>query len=125
MYTSWAFIETPLDIPETTHIDIQDDIKLMITDTMQKFLPQVKDFKFDRFWTQSLDKNRVKAVFEFSFENAAEVYNPARYGIKGHAFLNFDEENEVWNVEGPFFQNDRIQFKDGMIIRPGSEDGDE
>ena len=124
MYVSWSFIKAPLDIPETTHIDIQDDIKLHITDTMQKLLPDVKDFKFDRFWTQNLDKNKVKAVFEFSFENAAELVNPARYGIKGHAILNFDEEKEAWNVEGPYFANDQIQFKDGMIIRPGAADGE-
>lgn len=124
MYISWAFIKAPLAISESTHIDIQDDIKLMIADTVQKSLPQVKDFIFNRFWTQSLDQNKVKAVFEFSFENAAESFDPARYGIKGYAILNFDEDNQVWNMEGPYFQNNEIQFKDGMIIRPGDLDGE-
>ena len=124
MYVSWAYIKAPLLIPESTHIDIQDDIKLMITDTMQKYLPGVKDFNFDRFWTENLEKDKVRADFEFSFENSEEQQNPARYGVKGYAILNFDQEKEVWNMEGPYFSNDKIQFKDGLIIRPGDEDGE-
>lgn len=124
MSVTWAYVKAPLTIPETTHIDIQDDIKNMISQTISKALPQVAGFRFDRFWTQSLAKNKLKAVFSFSFENAAETEARARYGIEGSAILNYDEVNSVWNVEGPYFSNNEVTFKDGILIRPGTEDGE-
>jgi hypothetical protein len=124
MGLTWSYIESTAAVPESTHIDIQDDIKLMISDTLVKSLPQVRDVRFDRFWTQNLGPNKVKATFLFSFENGAETEDPARYGIEGHAVLNFDAQNGVWNVEGPHFVNNAITFKDGIIIRPGADDGE-
>jgi hypothetical protein len=121
MGVSWAAMHSPSAVPETTHIDIQDDIKSMIRDTVAKAIPQVKDLKFDRFWTQSVTKDQVKAVFSFSFENAAEATDRARYGISGHALLTYDAATGRWNLKGPYFENNEITFKDGMIIRPGQD----
>ena len=58
-----------------------------------------------------------------SFENAAEVESPARYGISGHAILTYNDEKEAWDMEGPYFKRDQIQFLDGLRITPGEEDG--
>ncbi len=124
MSWSWGFMKSPLEIPETTHIDIQDDIKMMIGETMQKYLPTVTGFRFDRFWTQNLSKDKVKAVFAFSFENSAETEEPARYGVEGYAILTYDNEKNIWNVDGPYFYNNEITFKEGMTIHPGSDDGE-
>lgn len=121
MYWSWGFTHSPLVIPETTHIDIQDDIKMMITETIYTHLPTVSAFRFDRFWTQNLEANKIKAVFTFSFENSAETEGAARYGVEGSAVLTYDENTSVWNVDGPIFNNNAITFKDGIIIKPDSD----
>lgn len=121
LYWSWSVIRSPLNIPETTHIDIQEDIKLMISETIYTYLPTVQAFRFDRFWTQNIDAKTIKAVFSFSFENSAESVGAARYGIEGYALLNYDNAKDVWNVEGPVFNNNAISFKDGLVITPGSD----
>lgn len=124
MSVSWKVIQSSEAVPETTHIDIQDDFKVMIIETLQKSLPNVKDIKFDRFWTQNLATNKIKAGFQFSFDNNVENDSPARYGIEGHATLTYDPEKSVWNVDGPHFLNNEITFKDGMVITPGPDDGE-
>ena len=124
MFASWGFTKSTENVPETTHIDIQDDIKTMITETIQKALPQVKNLKFDRFWTQNLGPKKLKATFLFSFENGAETTDPARYGIEGHAILDYDAEKDIWNVQGPYFVNNEVIFKDGLLIKPGQDDGE-
>ena len=120
LYWSWAIVQAPLAIPESTHVDIQDDIKMMIAETVQNNLPTVENFRFERFWTENLETNKVKAFFTFSFENSAEQEEAARYGIEGSAVLTYDEAKNVWNVEGPIFSNNAITFKNGLTIHPGA-----
>lgn len=121
MYISWSFAQRPSTISETTHILIQDDIKDMIQETVVQQLPDVQGFRFERFWTESLSANQVQAFFTFSFENAAESEDRARYGIEGNAVLTYNSETEMWDVEGPIFSANNIVFKDGIMIGPSSE----
>lgn len=124
MYWSWAFIKAPLEIPETTHINIQDDIRMMIEGTIFKQLPSATNFKFDRFWTKSISNNQIVATFSFSFENTAEKVDPARYGVEGDATLNYNAESRLWDVDNFRFINNEIIFKDGVIFRPSPGDGE-
>ena len=124
MYWSWSFVKSPVDIPEITHMNIQEDIKMMIEGTMLKTLPTVVDLRFDKFWTQTVTKDAIRANFVFSFENSAEVNDPARYGIEGYALLNYNPKSRLWDVEGPYFFNNQITFKNGVVFPQGPEDGE-
>lgn len=124
MYISWSFAQRTSTIEENTHILIQEDIRDMIQETVVQQLPTVEGFRFERFWTESLNKNQVQAFFTFSFENAAETDDRARYGIEGNAVLTYNPETEMWDVQGPIFSANNIVFKDGIMIGPSGE-GDE
>lgn len=123
MYVSWSFAQRTSAIEESTHILIQEDIKDMIQETVEQQLPTVAGFRFERFWTESLSKDQVQAFFTFSFENAAETDDRARYGIEGNAVLTYNTETQMWDVQGPIFSANNIVFKDGIMIRPS--DGNE
>jgi hypothetical protein len=124
MFWSWTAIKTPLSVPELTHINIQQDIKIMIEGTIYKQLPTATNFKFDRFWTRSEATNEIVANFLFSFENSAEKVSPARYGVEGSATLKFNPESRLWDVEGFRFVNNEIVFKDGVTFTPTPGDGE-
>ena len=121
MYCSWSFIQKPAVIAESTHANIQENIKDMVLETMKTHLPTVKDFRFERFWTERLDADKIAAFFTCSFENSAEEQgDTARYGVEGYATLTYDPVEEIWEVEGPVFNNNEIAFKDGITIKPGA-----
>lgn len=117
MYLSWSAANTPLRLAEGTHIDIQDDIKMMIVETMNEHLPGVQSFQFENFWTENLENGDVRAEFSFSFENANEP-DGARYGVSGYAALTPGKTKQVWNITKLVFNQDAIQFKDGLVITP-------
>ncbi len=115
MYWSWSAANTPLQLAEATHIDIQNDIKVMITQTIYENLPDVENFRFDQFWTENKENGNVRAEFKFSFDNE-EVDGEARYGITGYATLIAGDRANSWVIDKIVFNNDSIQFKDGMVI---------
>ena len=122
MYWSWSAANSPLRLSEGVHIDIQDDIKMMIVETMNEHLPGVENFNFENFWTENLENGDVRAEFNFSFENANET-DAARYGVSGFALLSPGETQQMWNITKLVFNQDAIQFKDGLVIHPTQDNG--
>lgn len=128
MWWSWSVIKAPALVPEDTHIGIQDDLKRVITEYIQENLPSAKDIRFDRFWTETLKESQVKASFAYSFEDG-ENADEARVGVEGHAILNRSKDDkseyDVWSLDELYVLNNRINFKEGVTIKPapaGSKD---
>lgn len=122
MWWTWSVIETPSALTEDTHVGIQEDLKRVITEYLQTNLTNVKDIQFEKFWTQTLEDNKVKASFSYSFEDAGEGDQPsdARIGIEGHAILNRqkaeDSEYDVWSLDELNVDSNKLTYKEGMII---------
>lgn len=135
MWWSWTATKTPNLIPEDTHVGIQEDLKRVITDYVKDNLPNVKEVKFNKFWTQTLQENRVKAVFSYTFEddgtgpavenqegNTAQEKKPAAtVGVAGYAILNHSKQDnteyDVWSLDELNVENNHIVFKDGSAIQ--------
>lgn len=120
MYLSWQVVETPAAVPESTHVLIQEDLKRLISEKIQEDLPSATEIQFDRFWTQTLKGDKVKASFVVSFD-LPDASNPARHGIQGQYVLNFNEQTNQWSGDGEF-EYTQITFKTGVTIEPTGAD---
>jgi hypothetical protein len=123
MWWTWSVIKAPSLLPEDTHIGIQEDLRRVITEYIKDNLPTAKDVRFEKFWTQTVKENQVKATFSYSFEDEAETGDKsARVGIEGNAILNRSKdqnsEYDVWSLDELTVLNNRITFKDGVTIHP-------
>ena len=129
MHWSWSLVHDPANVSENVHLGIQDDLKRVISDYIQENLPKSKNLRFERFWTENLKKNQVKASFIYSFEDNAESVGPARVEIEGYAILNrdenTDEEYDFWNFDELYILNNRIDFKEPLRVDPRGNEPDE
>ncbi len=128
MWWSWSATKNPNLIPEDTHVGIQEDLKRVITEYVKDNLPNVKEVKFNKFWTQTLEENRVKAVFSYTFDDdgtdqtgaTATSKSAATVGVAGYAILNHSKqensEYDVWSLDELNVENNHIIFKDGSAV---------
>lgn len=121
MSWSWAISHSPAPVAETTHVGIQNDLKRLISEYIKENAPEAQGLRFEQFWTQTLNKNQVKAVFSYSFQQGEEGDpRTARIGIEGYALLNRGDdpsgEYDVWSLDSLFVENNRIEFKEGTSI---------
>jgi hypothetical protein len=126
MWWSWSAIRTPSLLPEGTHVGIQEDLRRLISEYITENLEGAKDIRFEKFWTQTLKENQIKAVFAYSFlDNSGSLESGARVGVEGFAILNrSDKENsefDVWNLDELNVENNRVVFENGTTIQGSAQ----
>ncbi|MBK7845019.1 MAG: hypothetical protein IPJ71_15260 [Bdellovibrionales bacterium] len=117
---TWSFSHRPSNISESAHVGIQVDLKKIISDYITENLPTSRNLKFEKFWSEQLKKNVVKASFVYSFDDEDQESGNARVVIEGYAILNrdskVDETFDYWNLDELYILNNKIDFKDPMLI---------
>jgi hypothetical protein len=89
---SWTAVYSKKPVAESVHVGIQNDLKNIITEYVQKNLPSAKNLRFEKMWTETIKPNRVRANFVYSFEEPGENGEPAVVEINGAAILNKIDE---------------------------------
>lgn len=129
MQWSWAFIHDERSISQNVHMEIQRDLRNIISEYVQKSLPTSRDLRFERFWTESTGLNQVKASFIYSFIDENVRTGAARVEIEGFALLNRvvnEEMKETWSFDELRILNNQIDFNEPTYITPkGDLDADE
>lgn len=123
---SWYLTHREHAIPEAVHVGIQDELKQIIADFIQKNLPNSKNLVFKRFWTESLQKNKIKASFTYSFDDVNENSGPVNMEIEGYAILNKVSENPdstEWSFDELKVLNNGLEFREPLRISPKDNDG--
>ena len=124
LVSSWSLVHKKSDLSEGIHVGIQDDLKGIITDYIQKNLPQSKNVEFERMWTERIGQDKVKASFIYSFEEENEEVGPARVNIEGYAILNKQaaEPNRanVWSFDELYILNNNLVFQRELSITPST-----
>lgn len=123
MWWSWSAVKSPSRLSEATHMGIQADLRRVITEYIEQNVPHVQNIQFEKFWTETIKKNKVKATFSYTFEEAQGAEgNAARIGIDGHAILNQIKDEtgqfDLWSLDELYVFNNRIDFKEGVSINP-------
>jgi hypothetical protein len=127
MWWSWSVIKSPTILSEDTHIGIQDDLKRVITSYLEDNIPSIKNIHFEKFWTQTLKENKVRATFSYTFDEEVDSGDKsARIGVAGHAILNRQKEDgtefDVWSLDELYVDNNSVNFKEGITIHPNEGD---
>jgi hypothetical protein len=85
-------------------------------------LPNSRDLRFERFWTEAVKNNVIKATFIYSFEDESANVGAARVAIEGYALLNRKDDEadstQVWSMDELYILNNKIEFKEDMKISP-------
>lgn len=125
MFWTWRAMEAPAVIPDNIHLDVQTDLKRVITQSILEDVPSAENIRFERFWTETLKANKMKASFSYKYDDRSGE-DGANIGIDGYALLTKKEDNntefETWTVDELYFLNNRVTFKEGVTVRV-SENG--
>lgn len=123
LVSTWAMVHNPRPVAQSVHIGIQNDLKNIIAEYVAKNLPESKNLRFEKFYTETLNKNQVKAVFVYTFEDRTENGEPAVVGIEGSAILNKIEETAetvTWSFDQLVIQDNKVTFEDPIQITAGT-----
>lgn len=123
LVSTWAMVHNPRPVAQSVHIGIQNDLKNIIAEYVAKNLPESKNLRFEKFYTETLNKNQVKAVFVYTFEDRTENGEPAVVGIEGSAVLNKIEETAetvTWSFDQLVIQDNKVTFEDPIQITAGT-----
>jgi len=121
---SWFLAHRDAPIPESVHQGIQNDLKRVISEYVQKNLPNSKNLTFKKFWTEALQKNKVKASFVYSFDDANEKSGPINMEIEGYAILNKvneDPNSTEWSLDEIHVLNNGLEYKEALKITPNAD----
>ncbi len=125
MNWTWSLVHDARSISESVHLGIQDDMKKIIADYIAQNLPTSSGLQFERFWTENLKDNQVKATFVYSFEDANAEVGAARVQVEGYAILNklasSNTNYETWSFDELQILDNKVEFKDPMQITPGAD----
>ncbi len=116
---SWIAVHAKKPVSESVHIGIQNDLRNIITEYVQKNLPESRNLRFEKMWTETIKKDRVKAHFVYSFEDASQTGEPALVEIQGSALLNKIEETPemaTWSFDQLQILDNKVQFSEPIQI---------
>jgi hypothetical protein len=116
---TWYMAHSNRPISEAMHASIQTDLKRVITEYVQKNLPESKNLRFDKFWTETVKKDRVKASFVYTFEDTTQGGEPAEIEVDGTAILNKVEEtaeSSTWSFDELQISDNKVNFTEPIQI---------
>jgi hypothetical protein len=120
---TWMAAHAKKPVSESVHVGIQNDLKRIISEYVQKNLPESKNLRFEKFWTETVKKDQVKAYFLYSFVDTTEDGEPAEVEINGSAILNKIEEtaeNSTWSFDELQILDNKVSFNEPIQITAGS-----
>lgn len=119
---SWAVVHGPRPVAQSVHIGIQNDLKNIIAEYVQKNLPESKNLVFEKFYTETIRGDQVKASFVYSFDND-DNGEAAQVQIEGAAILNkVDEtaETVTWSFDELTISDNKVTFTEPIQITAGA-----
>lgn len=120
---SWMLVHAKRPVAESVHIGIQNDLRNIITEYVQKNLPESKNLRFEKLWTETVKKDKVRAHFVYSFEDKTESGEPAVVEITGSAMLNKIEETPemaTWSFDQLQILDNHVNFTEPVKITAGA-----
>lgn len=120
---TWNAIHTSQAVGFETHSSIQLKLAELIQNTLSVKKPTAKDLAITRLWTETLNDNKVRAVFAYKFVDISEDGEALEQVIEGEAILHREpSENpnvDNWTLQSVKTTNDLVVFTEGSTITPG------
>jgi hypothetical protein len=127
---TWSLVHSKRPVAESVHVGIQNDLRAIITEYVQKNVPESKNVVFEKMWTETVRPDQVRAKFVYSFEDVDSEGEPAKIAITGSAVLNKAEESPemiIWNLDELKILDNTVSFAEPIQITAGAgqmESGD-
>lgn len=121
LYWTWhLFHGNSASIPESVHIQLQEDLQRELAKIITKGNPEVSSVRIEKFWTRTLDSKRIRAFFEIGYtDTGAEVEVEVLKKGKTDLILSREEEStQYWNAESLSIDGQLIKFEEGITLSP-------
>lgn len=119
---SWSVIHSASAIGIETHSGIQDRLATLIQQTVQQKKPAAQDIQVVRLWTETLDENKVRAVFAYRFTEMFDGGEKSEQTVEGEAILHREpsEDSRIdrWVLQNVRTTNDIVTFDQGAVVTP-------
>jgi hypothetical protein len=119
---SWAAINRPFEISPATHEQLQVELSKIIEGVISQSNPTVSDIKMEKVWTETVNYNRVKASFGYSYKEKIGEDTLSQYR-QGIAFLTRQPPppdhagvDSAWSLDQVKVLNTRLDFENGTTI---------
>lgn len=124
---SWRVINRPFDISADTHAQIQGELAQIIENVVRESSPTLSNFRIVRLWTETVNYNRVKAQFIYSYVDQMEGDRVSQTR-EGRAILNRQTPtpgqravDSQWSLDEVQVLNSKLEFESGSSMsREGS-----
>ncbi len=121
---TWQMSRGHSPMSQSVHVGIQSDLKKIIAEYVQKNLPESGNLRFDKFWTEAVKKDKIKASFVYSFDDSTRTAGTARVEISGSAILNKVDENSetvTYSLDELQILDNKVRFEEPIQITAGAE----
>lgn len=120
---TWSLAHSKKMVAESVHVGIQNDLRNIITEYVQKNLPESKNLRFEKMWTETVKKDKVAAHFVYSFEDNSQGGEPATVQVNGRAILNKINETPqmaTWSFDELKILDNEVNFSEPIQITAGA-----
>lgn len=129
LVASWYMIHAPAAIGSETHIGIQTQMRDMILTSVAKKHPEAKNVRIVKLWTENLDTNKVRAVFQYAFDESTPGVTALQpHSVEGEAVLHREPSDDArldrWALQSVKTTSDQIDFDEGSVITPNAPAGE-
>lgn len=126
---TWSWVQKDQNVSELVHAEIQEDLQELIATYIKKQLPNSKNIDFKNIWSETLSEGKVKAHFDYSFDDTTVDVGDAGIAVKGYAVLHrkvtSNQKTDVWTLEEIQILNNHVTFKEGLTLTKDSLDEDD
>ena len=121
---TWNLVNSSQAIGFETHSGIQQKLSTLIQETIQKKKPEAHDFQIIRLWTESMNDNKIRAVFAYKFLEGTT--DSAEQTLEGEAILHRevseDPKQDKWTLQSVKTTRDSVIFAEGSEVNPSTPD---
>lgn len=119
---TWNLTNSSSAVGSETHSGIQNELSQLILQTVQAKKPNAAELRITRMWSETLDDNKVRAVFAYSFTEKTEKGEVLTQNIEGEAVLHREPSDDPrldkWILQNVKTTGDSVDFSEGTLVTP-------
>lgn len=126
---TWCWFNEDPAVPQSVHMDIQNDVKKYISDYVETHLPLASKVSFKTFYTELIDNQNMKAHFTYSFTESSLENEPTTMTLTGFALLNVERVDQMgpnyqeqrWKIHDIFIPTKELEYHEPLKVHPLDE----
>ena len=124
---TWNIVHSTSSVAFETHSGIQEKLTELIKSSILLKKPAATDFVMKKIWSETVSRNKVRAVFSYGYKEPQEGKEMIEQTIDGEAMLYKEaadiaanSNDEKWILQSVKTTNDVVVFSEGEVINSGA-----